>query len=120
MIRTVWLALICLISIAVIASVKLVSTPAGKGASKVVEPFDYISSAPLAVKTDKLVTSDIDDAPPDKLVVRTLKIVPQSTTETVVENAASTAQKHSGAAFAKLRGRVHHASHLHRRFRRHH
>src|ERR1035438_9379576 len=101
MIRTVWLAFICLISIAVIASVKFVSAPAGKGASKIAEPFDEVTSAPLAVKTDKLPTSDSDEETlPDKVVVRTLKIVPQSLKETVAEKVAPAAQKYSGAAFA--------------------
>jgi hypothetical protein len=120
MIRTVWLALICLISLAVIASVKLISAPTDKSASKIVDPFDDVDATPLAVKTDKLPTSDIDDDTlPDKVVVRTLKIVPQSTKETAVENVAPAAQQHSGSAFAELRGRVHHASHRHRRLRQH-
>ena len=120
MIRTVWLALFCLISLAVIAGAKFISAPAGKSVSKIVEPLGDKNPDPPAVKTDKLPTSDIDDDTlPDKVVVRTLKIVPQSTKETAVENVAPAAQQHSGAAFAELRGRVHHASHRHRRFRRH-
>ena len=108
MIRTVWLALICLISLAVIASVKLISAPTGKDASKIVDPFDEVDVTPLAVKTDKLPASDIaDNTLPDKVLVRTLKIAPQLSKQAVEEKAAPAAQKHSGAAFAELRGRVH-------------
>ena len=78
MIRTVWLALICLISLAVIASVKSISAPTGKSASKIVNPFDEVGVTSLAVKTDKLPASDIaDNTLPDKVLVRTLKIAPQ-------------------------------------------
>jgi FtsZ-interacting cell division protein ZipA len=116
MIRTVWLALICLISLAVIASVKLISAPLGKSASKIVDPFDEADVTSLAVKTDKLPASDIaDNTLPDKVWVRTLKIAPQLSKQAVEEKAAPAAQKHSGSAFAELRGRVH----RHKRFRRH-
>ena len=117
MIRTVWLALICLISLAVIASVKLISAPTGKSASKILDPFDEVDVTPLAVKTDKLPASDIaNNTLPDKVLVRTLKIAPQLSKQAAEEKkAALAAQKHSGAAFAELRERVH----RHKRFRRH-
>lgn len=114
--KTVWLALICVISLAVIASVKLISTHTGKSASKIVDPFDEMDVTPLAVKTDKLSASDIaDNTLPNKVLVRTLKIAPQLSKQAVEEKAAPAAQKHSGSAFAELRGRVH----RHKRSRRH-
>ena len=120
MIRTVWLALFCLISLAVIAGVKFISAPAGRSVSKIVEPLGDENAGPPAVKSDKLATSDIDDdTPPDKVVVRTLKIVPRPTKEAVAEKPTQAVERPSRSSFAELRGRVHHASHHHRRFRRH-
>jgi hypothetical protein len=120
MIRMVWLALIGLISIAVVTGAKFISTPAGKSVSKIVEPFDEVDSAPLATKTDKLSTSNIDDDTlRNKLAVKTVKIIPQAPKEAAVEKSAPALQKHSQSAFARLRGRVHHASPRHKWFRRH-
>lgn len=120
MIRTVWLALFCLISLAIIAGAKFISAPAGKNVSKIVERLGDEDPDPPAAKADKLPASDIDgNTLPDKVVVRTLKIVPPSTKEAVVESVAPITQNHSGSAFAELRGRMHHASHRRRQFRRH-
>jgi hypothetical protein len=93
MIRTVWLALICLISLAVIASVKLISAPTGKSASKILDPFDEVDVTPLAVKTDKLPASDIaNNTLPDKVLVRTLKIAPQLSKQAAEEKKAALKQ----------------------------
>jgi hypothetical protein len=70
----VWLALICLISLAVIASVKVITAPAGKSASKIDDPFDEVDVTPLAVGTDQLPAADVADRTlADKVLVRTLK-----------------------------------------------
>jgi hypothetical protein len=113
MIRTVWLALICLIGLAMVASVKLISRPVGDSNA---EPF-VEDSVPPAIKTDRLSPSDVDDDPLLRNVaVQTIKIVPQASKEVIAGKAAQGVQR---SAFAELRGRRHRAPRHHKRFRRH-
>jgi hypothetical protein len=109
MIRTVWLTLVCLTSLAVIAGLKAISALTDKNGSKIVDRLsDGISTGPI-VKADKLELTNIDKpTPAEKLAMTTVKIIPQTK-----EVPSAT------RAYAQRRLHTHHASHRHRKkFRR--
>ena len=97
--RTIWFSLCCLVGIAVLASVRALAPLRPQFA----DSFSAEGSAPLAVKVDKLVGT-ADELPPGKITVKTVNVVPRSST--TEETGLGSSQKRRPPAYASMRGRT--------------
>jgi hypothetical protein len=81
MARTIWIALVCLIFICGLAALKVSLATAAKQQDAFAEPASVADLQPVLFKADKLNMPNVDDAAPDKKIVRILPIVPSKVTQ---------------------------------------
>ena len=110
--RTIWFSLCCLVGIAVLVGIRALSPFVGKDPTKIADSFGAEDPAPLVVKVDKLVGT-ADELPPDKITVKTVKVVPQSPVKQETGLVAS--QKHWRPVYASMRDRARHATRHHKK-----
>ncbi|MBV9243108.1 MAG: hypothetical protein JO314_14005 [Acidobacteria bacterium] len=106
--RTAWFSLICLIAVAALTLVRALFPSVVKdGPLKMVAAES--ESAPSASKSDSL--SRGEEAAPDRVVVKTIRIaaVPQA----AKHRPQVESSRHAQRAYARMRGRRHHARHRH-------
>jgi hypothetical protein len=109
--RTIWFSLFCLVGIALLASVRALTPFAGRNEPKIPDSFDVEDASPLAPKTDKLVDSE-REFQPDKVTVKTVKIFVQPPTPE--DTSSGITKERWRPTYARLRGRMHHATRHHR------
>src|SRR5579871_3569543 len=115
--RTVWFSLICLIGVATLIVVRSLPSVMKQKPPMMVEPSD--SGSPAA-KSDSLLQAE--QAAPERVVVKTVKIVATSSAakqnpKAEKQNPRVESRRHARHAYARMRGRRHFARHRRRHTR---